>query len=82
MKQASVSGFALTLAAVYILALVASMAIFRLQIAQSLLHALNGNLPNMALRCVPLLTSVMGASAVLSVAIGNLMGNVLLAPPR
>ena len=44
------------------------------------MQALNSAFPNMAFMGVPVLTAVIGASAFLSVVIGNLISSVVLLP--
>jgi len=56
------------------------LAIFRKPIAESSLQALNSSLPNMAFIGLPVLTAVIGKSALLSVAVGNLISNLVLLP--
>jgi malonate transporter and related proteins len=73
-------GIALGLLAIYALALVISRVLFRKPIAVSSLQALNSAFPNMAFMGVPVLTAVLGASAVLSVVIGNLISSFVLLP--
>jgi malonate transporter len=73
-------GIAIGLLSVYLLALVVSMAVFRKPVAASSLQALNSAFPNMAFMGVPVLTAVLGTSAVLSVVIGNLISSFVLLP--
>jgi hypothetical protein len=73
-------GIALGLLVIYLLALAISLALFRKPIAASSLQALNSAFPNMAFMGVPLLTAVIGASAVLSVVVGNLISSFVLLP--
>jgi hypothetical protein len=54
--------------------------VFRKPINASSLQALNSAFPNMAFMGVPLLTAVIGASAVLSVVVGNLISSFVLLP--
>jgi malonate transporter len=73
-------GVAVGLLAVYLIALAPSLAVFRKPIAASSLQALNSAFPNMAFMGVPVLTAVIGTSAVLSVVIGNLISSFVLLP--
>jgi malonate transporter len=57
---------------------VISLAAFRRPVAVSSLQALNSAFPNMAFMGVPVLTAVIGTSAVLSVVIGNLISSFVL----
>ena len=73
-------GIALGLLAIYAIALAISLTAFRKPIAPSSLQALNSAFPNMAFMGVPVLTAVIGASAVLSVVVGNLISSFVLLP--
>jgi malonate transporter and related proteins len=73
-------GIALGLLSIYVLALAISLAVFRKPITPSSLQALNSAFPNMAFIGVPVLTAVIGASAVLSVVVGNLISSFVLLP--
>ncbi len=73
-------GISLGLLVIYAIALAISLILFRKPIAASSLQALNSAFPNMAFMGVPLLTAVIGASAVLSVVIGNLISSFVLLP--
>ena len=73
-------GIAIGLLAIYLIALALSLAVFRKPIAASSLQALNSAFPNMAFMGVPVLTAVIGASAVLSIVIGNLISSFVLLP--
>ncbi len=73
-------GIAIGLLAIYLIALALSLAVFRKPIAASSLQALNSAFPNMAFMGVPVLTSVIGTSAVLPVVIGNLISSFVLLP--
>jgi predicted permease len=73
-------GIALGLLVIYAAALAISLTIFRKPIDASSLQALNSAFPNMAFMGVPLLTAVIGASAVLSVVVGNLISSFVLLP--
>jgi hypothetical protein len=73
-------GIAVGLLGVYLVALAFSLGVFRKPIAESSLQALNSAFPNMAFMGVPVLTAVIGTSAVLSVVIGNLISSFLLLP--
>jgi malonate transporter len=73
-------GIAVGLLSIYLIALVVSLASFRKPIAASSLQALNSAFPNMAFMGVPVLTAVIGTSAVLSVVIGNLISSFVLLP--
>lgn len=73
-------GVAIGLLSIYGLALALSLAAFRRSTAASSLQALNSSFPNMAFMGVPVLTAVIGKSAVLSVVIGNLVSSFVLLP--
>ena len=73
-------GIALGLLVIYAAALAVSLSVFRKPIAASSLQALNSAFPNMAFMGVPLLTAAIGASAVLSVVVGNLISSFVLLP--
>ena len=73
-------GIAIGLLSIYGLALALSLAAFRRSTAASSLQALNSAFPNMAFMGVPVLTAVIGKSAVLSVVIGNLVSSFVLLP--
>ena len=73
-------GVVIGLLAIYVVALALSLAAFRKSTAQSSLQALNSAFPNMAFMGVPVLTAVIGKSAVLSVVIGNLVSSFVLLP--
>ena len=73
-------GIALGLLAIYIVVLVISLAFFRQPVAASSLQALNSAFPNMAFMGIPVLTAAIGASAVLSVVVGNLISSFVLLP--
>jgi predicted permease len=73
-------GIALGLLVIYAAAMAISLAVFRKPIDASSLQALNSAFPNMAFMGVPLLTAVIGASAVLSVVVGNLISSFVLLP--
>ena len=74
------AGIAAGLLSVYLIALAISLAAFRKPIAVGSLQALNSAFPNMAFMGVPVLTAVIGTSAVLSVVIGNLISSFVLLP--
>jgi malonate transporter len=71
-------GIAIGLLGIYLLGLGLSLVAFRKSTAASSLQALNGSFPNMAFMGVPVLTAVIGKSAVLSVVIGNLVSSFVL----
>lgn len=73
-------GIAVGLLSIYLVALGMSLAAFRRSTASSSLQALNSSFPNMAFMGVPVLTAVIGKSAVLSVVIGNLVSSFVLLP--
>jgi malonate transporter len=73
-------GVAIGLLATYAVALALSLAAFGKSAAESSLQALNSAFPNMAFMGVPVLTAVIGKSAVLSVVIGNLVSSFVLLP--
>jgi malonate transporter len=65
-------GVAIGLLAIYAAALALALTAFRTSAAEGPLQALNNAFPNMAFMGVPVLSAVIGKSAVLSVVIGNL----------
>jgi malonate transporter and related proteins len=71
---------ALGLLAIYVVALIISRVFFRQPLAASSLQALNSAFPNMAFMGIPVLTAAIGASAVLSVVVGNLISSFVLLP--
>jgi len=73
-------GIAIGLLSIYAAALALSLTAFRRSTAASSLQALNSAFPNMAFMGVPVLTAVIGNSAVLSVVIGNLVSSFVLLP--
>jgi predicted permease len=73
-------GIALGLLVIYAATLAISLTVFRKPIDASSLQALNSAFPNMAFMGVPLLTAVIGVSAVLSVVVGNLISSFVLLP--
>ena len=73
-------GIALGLLVTYAATLAISLTLFRKPIDASSLQALNSAFPNMAFMGVPLLTAVIGSSAVLSVVVGNLISSFVLLP--
>jgi predicted permease len=73
-------GIALGLLSVYVVSLGLALAGFRRTAAAGSLQALNSAFPNMAFMGVPVLLSVIGKSAVLSVVIGNLVSSFVLLP--
>jgi malonate transporter and related proteins len=73
-------GVAIGLLAIYAAALALSLMVFGKSAAESSLQALNSAFPNMAFMGVPVLTAVIGKSAVLSVVIGNLVSSFVLLP--
>ncbi len=73
-------GIALGLLAIYLLALVISLAFFRKTLAAGSLQALNSAFPNMAFMGIPVLTAAIGPSAVFSVVVGNLISSFVLLP--
>ncbi len=73
-------GVAIGLLATYAAALALALTAFRKTAAESSLQALNSAFPNMAFMGVPVLTAVIGKSAVLSVVIGNLVSSFVLLP--
>jgi predicted permease len=73
-------GIAIGLLGIYAMSLALSLAAFRKSTAASSLQALNSSFPNMAFMGVPVLTAVIGKSAVLSVVIGNLVSSFVLLP--
>jgi malonate transporter len=73
-------GIAIGLLSIYVVTLGLSLGVFRNSTAASSLQALNSSFPNMAFMGVPVLTAVIGTSAVLSVVIGNLVSSFVLLP--
>ncbi|MFK4446587.1 malonate transporter [Caballeronia udeis] len=73
-------GIALGLIAIYLVGLAFALFAFRKPVAESSLQALNGAFPNMAFMGIPVLTAVIGTSAVISVVIGNLISSFVLLP--
>jgi predicted permease len=73
-------GITLGLIAIYVLGLFFALVIFRKPVAESSLQALNSAFPNMAFMGIPVLTAVIGTSAVISVVIGNLISSFVLLP--
>lgn len=73
-------GISVGLLVIYGVALGLSLKIFKKSLSESSLQALNSSFPNMAAMGVPLLTAVLGASAVVSVVIGNLISGIVLLP--
>lgn len=73
-------GIALGLLVVYVVGLALALTVFRKPMPASSLQALNSAFPNMAFMGVPLLTAVIGSSAVLSVVVGNLISSFVLLP--
>jgi malonate transporter len=73
-------GIAIGLFGIYVLTLGVSLTAFGKSTAASSLQALNSSFPNMAFMGVPVLTAVIGKSAVLSVVIGNLVSSFVLLP--
>jgi malonate transporter len=73
-------GIAIGLLSIYVVSLGLSLVAFRKSTAASSLQALNSSFPNMAFMGVPVLTAVIGKSAVLSVVIGNLVSSFVLLP--
>ena len=73
-------GIAGGLLIVYAVAFVLWLTIFKKSLSESSIQALNGSFPNMAAMGVPLLTAVLGASAVVSVVVGNLISGMILLP--
>jgi len=73
-------GISIGLLGVYLVALAAAIVVFRKTVAAGSLQALNSAFPNMAFMGVPVLSAVIGSSAVLSVVIGNLISSFLLLP--
>jgi malonate transporter and related proteins len=71
---------AIGLLAIYLLALAVALLVFRHRVDASALQALNGAFPNMAFMGIPVLTAVIGPSAVLPVVIGNLVSSLVLLP--
>ncbi len=73
-------GITLGLLIVFVVVMVLSLTIFRRSLTESSLQALNSSFPNMAAMGVPVLTSVLGASSVISVVMGNLISSFVLLP--
>ncbi len=73
-------GITLGLLVVYSASFVLSLKLFHKPATASSLQALNSAYPNMAFMGVPLLTAVVGSSALLSVVVGNLISSFILLP--
>jgi len=73
-------GIACGLLVIYAVSIGLSLTLFGRSTAASSLQALNSSFPNMAFMGVPVLTAVLGKSAVLSVVIGNLVSSFVLLP--
>lgn len=73
-------GIALGLLVVFAAMMAVSLTVFRKPVSASSLQALNSSFPNMAAMGVPVLTSVLGASSVISVVMGNLISSFVLLP--
>jgi hypothetical protein len=71
---------AVGLLAIYLAGLVIALVFFRLRVDASALQALNCSFPNMAFMGIPVLTAVIGPSAVLPVVVGNLVSSLVLLP--
>ena len=73
-------GIALGLLVTFLAMMAVSLTVFRKPVPAGSLQALNGSFPNMAAMGVPVLTSVLGASSVISVVMGNLISSFVLLP--
>lgn len=73
-------GIALGLLVVFAAMMVVSLVVFRKSVPAGSLQALNSSFPNMAAMGVPVLTSVLGPSSVISVVMGNLISSFVLLP--
>jgi len=73
-------GIALWLLAVYVVAFLVALLVFRKRVGDSSLQALSSAFPNMAFIGIPVLSAVMGAGARLSVVVGNLLSIFVLIP--
>ena len=73
-------GITIGLLSVYAVAFVLWLMVFKKSLSESSIQALNGSFPNMAAMGVPLLTAVLGATAVVSVVVGNLISGIVLLP--
>lgn len=73
-------GIALGLLVIFVAMMVVSRTVFRKSVPASSLQALNSSFPNMAAMGVPVLTSVLGPSSVISVVMGNLVSSFVLLP--
>ena len=71
---------AIGLLAIYAAGLAIALVVFRLGVDAGALQALNGSFPNMAFMGIPVLTAVIGPSAVLPVVVGNLVSSLVLLP--
>ena len=74
------AAIAIDLLAIYLAGLVIGLLVFRHRVAAASLQALNGSFPNMAFMGIPVLTAVIGPSAVLPVVVGNLVSSLALLP--
>ena len=66
--------------AVYVVAFLVALLVFRKRVGDSSLQALNSAFPNMAFIGIPVLSAVMGAGATLSVVVGNILSSFVLIP--
>ncbi len=73
-------GITLGLLVVFAAMMAVSLTVFRKPLSAGSLQALNSSFPNMAAMGVPVLTSVLGASSVISVVMGNLISSFVLLP--
>jgi hypothetical protein len=71
---------AVGLLAIYLAGLTIALVVFRLRVDAGALQALNASFPNMAFMGIPVLTAVIGPSAVLPVVVGNLVSSLVLLP--
>jgi malonate transporter and related proteins len=74
------AAIAIDLLAIYLAGLVIGLLVFRHRVDAASLQALNGSFPNMAFMGIPVLTAVIGPSAVLPVVVGNLVSSLVLLP--
>jgi hypothetical protein len=74
------AAIAIGLLAIYLMGLVIGLLVFRHRVDAASLQALNSSFPNMAFMGIPVLTAVIGSSAVLPVVVGNLVSSLVLLP--
>jgi predicted permease len=73
-------GLALGFVVIYLLGLFLAVAVFRHDLAEGALQAMNCSFPNMAAMGIPVLGALIGPSSLLSVLVGNLVSSLVLVP--